>query len=298
MMIGTYKMKFTQFLIERISMSHYNEIIEDGVVQCSKQVIDSVKALKKHISLDARNAANDGNMTKLITEVYELLVPKSNSIFRIGMARHINNNIPEVQKKVTVFFKPIDPDNGEARGYSVIINVKFINSIVRTLIKFMANIVAREDEPFDSFFSVTSDDVEDRFDISQIPSSEEMTQVFVHELVHVVQHLKQSHRSETEYRSYLERDKNKFQSAMSKKLSDADHLYYASPQEVAAFAHDIVSNILKDMQGKNVSRNDIQNAVKDRIGSFFPNREDPKIKKVYNRYLKLVYQELMDNLGK
>jgi hypothetical protein len=160
----------------------------------------------------------------------------------------------------------------------------------------LANIASKADNPFNEFFNLTSDDVEDRFDIAQIPSLEEMVQVFVHELVHVVQHLKQSHRDETEYRSYLEKDTKKFQAAMSKKSSEDDPLYYSSPQEIAAFSHDIVSNILKSMQGKNVSRTDIQDAVRDRVGSYFPNRTDPKVRKVYNRYLKLVYQELMDNL--
>ncbi len=291
-------MRFSQFLIERISMSHYNETVEMGAVECCKQVIDSIKSVKKQISTEARNAADDGNLSLLIKEVYEVLVTKSNSIFRIGMARHINNNIPEIDKQVKVFFKPIDPDNGQAIGSTVTINVKFINNIIRTLVKFVANIASKSGNPFNEFFNITGDDVDDRFDISQIPSLEEMVQVFVHELVHVVQHLKQSHRDKTEYRSYLEKDTEKFQTAMAKKSSEDDHLYYSSPQEIAAFAHDIVSNILRSMQGKNISRQDIQDAVKDRVGSYFPNRQDPKIKKVYNRYLKLVYQELMDNLGK
>lgn len=291
-------MKFTQFLIERISMSHYNDVIEDGVIQCCKQVIDSVRSLKKQISPDARNSADDGKLNTLVNEMTELMLPKCNSIFRIGMARHINNNVSEVKKQVTIFFKPIDPDNGLANGYTITINVKFVNSIVTTLIRLMANIASKSDDKFNTFFNVTGDDIEDRFDMSQIPSLEDMVQVFVHELVHVVQHLKQSHRDTTEYRSYLTNDKKRFNDAIASSSDEDAHLYYASPQEIPAFAHDIVSNILKSMQGKNVSRSDIQDAVRDRVGAMFPNRNDPKVKKVYNRYLKLVYQELMDNLGK
>lgn len=291
-------MKFTQFLIERISMSHYNDVIEDGVIQCCKQVVDSVKSVKKQISPDARNSAGEGNLNKLVNETTELMLSKCNSIFRIGMARHINNNVSEVKKQVTVFFKPIDPNNGLASGYAITINTKFINNIVKTLIRLIANIATKSDDKLNTFFSVTGDDVEDRFDISQIPSLEDMVQVFVHELVHVVQHLKQSHRDSTEYRSYLTRDKKRFDAAIASSSDEDAHLYYASPQEIPAFAHDIVSNILKSMRGKNVSRSDIQDAVQDRVGAMFPNRNDPKVKKVYNKYLKLVYQELMDNLGK
>jgi len=280
-------------------MSHYGETVEDGIVQCCKQVVDSVKSTKKQISLDARNEANSGNLTKLIAEVGDLVISKSNSIFRIGMARHLNTNIPELQKQLTVFFKPIDPNNGVAIRYSITIHVKFMNSIVRTLIKFMANIAAKRGNQFDAFFMLTGDDVEDRFDITQIPALEEMVQVFVHELVHVIQNLKQSHRGDnTEYRSYLTKDQDRFNAAVASSTDEDSHLYYSSPQEIAAFAHDIVSNILKSMQGKKVSRADIQDAVRDRVGAHFPDKTDPKVKKVYNRYLKLVYQELMDNLGK
>ena len=279
-------------------MSHYNDVIEDGVIECCKQIVDSIKSVKKQISPDAHNSADGGNLNKLVNEVSELMLPKCNSIFRIGMARHINNNIPEVKKQVIVFFKPIDPNNGLADGYTITINTKFVNNIVKTLVRFIANIAAREEDKLNTFFSVTGDDIEDRFDISQIPALEEMTQVFVHELVHVVQHLKQSHRSTTEYRSYLTNDKKRFDDAIASSSDEDAHLYYASPQEIPAFAHDIVSNILRDMRGKKISRDDIQYAVRDRVGSMFPNRTDPKVKKVYNKYLKLVYQELMDNLGK
>lgn len=144
-----------------------------------------------------------------------------------------------------------------------------------------------------------------------------MAGTVVHELVHVEQHRRQFERGRqnTEYRSYVEPDKNKFYQAIKKFSSptstdtESDQnisikLHRSSPQEITAISHDIVNKIvsvydldkhsleyLRDVR-KNFTANDLKYFVDEYIDHFDPkHRVENKIRQ---RYLKSVYRELMD----
>ena len=160
----------------------------------------------------------------------------------------------------------------------------------------------------------------------------EIVDVFIHELVHIKQHAKQvnrkgndNNRGRTEFRSYLDKKKNEYSKLASKKWTGADYdsdllspeeqqryhqLYYASPAEIPAHAHNIVAKIIKNFDFANTddySRADyIENAqtalrditiyLDEYLHSRYKGSTDKRTQLVYKRYHKLVYQELYTRL--
>ena len=136
--------------------------------------------------------------------------------------------------------------------------------------------------------------------------------VLVHELVHVMQHKAQYNkgRTDTEYRSYLDKKKGEFYSkhqATSKAAEDDRYydLYYSSPQEISAFAHQAALSVIQNYYMDDVDNvedlrsytselnpRDIMSAIEERIGERFKKPRNPKELTVYKRYVKLVYLEV------
>ena len=136
--------------------------------------------------------------------------------------------------------------------------------------------------------------------------------ILVHEVVHVLQHTQQNkagHRSH-EYRSYLGK-KGEFPelNAKRKRTPEEDQrhykLYMASPQEMAAFSHEIAVKMAndfglrdpRDLEDLNhaasaINAESIIDYVNERIGDYILPKERKELP-VYKRYVKLVYQELM-----
>ena len=78
-------------------------------------------------------------------------------------------------------------------------------------------------------------------------------------------------------------------------------MYYASPQEIAAFAHQMAMSVIKAYDLNNVERlqdipkidsEDIVINVNQRLNNRFAKPRNPQEVKVRRRYLKLVYQEV------
>jgi hypothetical protein len=156
------------------------------------------------------------------------------------------------------------------------------------------------------------------------PLLHKFTRTVIHELVHVLQHAKQHNvgRHNTDYRSYLDKKpgelvktyKSHWQKSHANEPIDPDleqkyyKLYYASPQEMAAFAHEAAYEIIKsygfddvttpeELQIKNIQAADIINNINWITGKF---TKDPRTRReamVRNRYIKLVYQEIVQYLN-
>jgi len=136
----------------------------------------------------------------------------------------------------------------------------------------------------------------------------EMTDTIAHEVVHVIQHRAQSgKRKGTEYRSYLDTRKGEFRSLAGRRQKDHDwddsqwtRLYYASPQEIGAHAHNMALSIVRDLgfdePGADLSisltAQDFVNALRRRIGDQYKDPNNPQERAVLKRYLKLAYQEV------
>jgi len=132
--------------------------------------------------------------------------------------------------------------------------------------------------------------------------------IITHEAVHIVQHKQQAHRpnKKTEYRSYLDKTKGEFyaQAMKAKQSKNKDRyydLYYSSPQEIAAFAHQMAMDVIKSYDLNNISNlkdipkiegEDIVINVNQRLNNRFAKPRNPQEMQVRRRYLKLVYQEV------
>ena len=133
---------------------------------------------------------------------------------------------------------------------------------------------------------------------------------FVHELVHVVQYKPQLEKNfdKALYRSYLQKTKDELEQSKPKtdqELTRWNDLYFSSPQEIGAFAHNVALTVIRknmfdkcDIQElpalfKKLTTEDIADAIRKIIGSNrFKNPANSKEIKVYNRYLKLAYLEI------
>lgn len=143
--------------------------------------------------------------------------------------------------------------------------------------------------------------------------------VFIHELVHIKQHSRQDNPWETttkvrplEYRSYIV-DRKKFIQTikcLNKGIKTPDYniIHASSPQEITARAHSFVLNHLNKIITHNpltlqpvVPNMILLNSWIDMLEAKLIdpkyqvfNKPDKKEYKIYKRYMKLVYQELME----
>lgn len=148
----------------------------------------------------------------------------------------------------------------------------------------------------------------DNFTLESVDKNiKSLISVVIHEMVHVVQHDAQykKGRDSTEYRSYLDKDTNRFHSSV-RKLSagshtDADYrLYRGSPQEIAAFAQEAALKFLDDLDVESLSDEDLvmvkqnmPNELRWYVEKMFNNPENPQEYKVFKRFHKLMYQEVI-----
>lgn len=144
----------------------------------------------------------------------------------------------------------------------------------------------------------------------------------IHELVHVLQHYPQliKKRFGTEYRSYLDKNKGELQSMIRKYKQEIKQgnvspeteqrlskLYYSSPQEIAAFAHNAAQNIIQsygyadattvdELQLKDLDASDIIQAIDSITNKWVRNPQTYREAAVRKRYIKMVYQEIAQYL--
>ena len=137
----------------------------------------------------------------------------------------------------------------------------------------------------------------------------------IHELTHTVQHARQSHRDTTEYRSYLEPNAKRFRNMVNALANstlaqigmpeaEVTKAYRASPQEIPAFAQQIALMIL-DYLGfpasakiatKKEVLDELSRVMPRYISFIFDNSKTKIDEKVYRRYAKLIYQEVVENI--
>lgn len=149
----------------------------------------------------------------------------------------------------------------------------------------------------------------------------EFARLMIHELTHVYQHQRQEEKGRTsmDYRSYLSDPKKKDDAGddeLVQLLSKIDgntaspdeekrfwKLYFSSPQEIGAYASEHGLKIITDILGKDFKTqeippiNELKDQIREKIRSSID--YDPETKaehRVYNRYQKIVYQIIYNNL--
>ena len=145
---------------------------------------------------------------------------------------------------------------------------------------------------------------------------EEMADIITHELVHILQHISQTDkgRPTLDYRSYLSGKRpdpkskgDEFQQLHNSGQSNTARwrkLYYASPQEMSAFVHNIVLTLIRSLHldtapalspsGQPIPPPSLNAAAAKLPGLIqaYITPTNPKETAVYKRYIKLAYQEL------
>jgi hypothetical protein len=143
-------------------------------------------------------------------------------------------------------------------------------------------------------------------------------EIFVHELTHIVQNARRSQKlkKDKSYRSYLEKDRGEYHmlnifrgmNALSPEEEKRFfHLYYASPEEIGAYAHNIALDIFRKYHLSKTGNSkesyiinakkalhDIPRVTNEYIGKEYAGSSEPKIQAVYKRYQKFAYKELYD----
>jgi hypothetical protein len=206
---------------------------------------------------------------------------------------------------------------GYVQNSTMVINRAYLVSIVRTVMNRFSIYLYDNYEAGDRtkgmsflFRMLKSNDREIvgilTHDLNQ--AIDKIVSIVVHEAVHLVQHKQQAHRplGKTEYRSYLDKTKGEFyghamKAKQSKNKERYYDLYYASPQEIAAFAHQMALDVIKANELHKVERlqdiphiegEDIIGYINNRLNNRFAEPRNPQETQVRRRYIKLVYQEV------
>lgn len=265
------------FLTEAISLSTlrnplYTAIkraIISSIAQVSNnQYSDDLAADYRKVFIDLRQTLAD-NISKALQAVVEA----------------------EMQVDSSIQFGNIVAD-GTADGIDVTLNVKYIQALTKGLVDAMAHQAKGGwNETLASFWWEMSDR-------ETVPVIRELIGVLIHELVHVKQVAAQikAGRIKREYRSYAQPDKAKFDQVMKAIKAgtdtDADYVAYrASPQEIAAFAHQIAIMFIDqhDQVTPEIISRDIDRYI-DRVFDI----KDKKQRTAFNRLHKMLYNELIN----
>ena len=164
----------------------------------------------------------------------------------------------------------------------------------------------------------TGQDLKDEIQNNGVIGSavDEIADVLIHELTHVLQHVPQTDKGieRTEYRSYLSNPKLKkgpndefIQLMNDPTTSRSDkwrRLYHASPQEIGAFTHTIIMSIVRSFRlnnapGTTPSGEPLQPTAFNQVANAIPifvkqyiTPTTPQEHAVFNRYVKFAYKEL------
>ena len=307
---------FLKDIFEAISVSKYDHIINKAINNAVQESVGAIASFG--ISDQARkNIMNDEGSYTVIRDDVE---SKIKSALKSNLARFIKDDLNKVLGDYVISgvdFQPITGNtNAYVNGTYMVLNEKVISKFAaksaEKLIDMVYNSYNTGEERLAGLYDFAKDIARgDRrawgdihYDIRH--TVDQLTSTILHELVHVIQHRRQERNNFTdfEYRSYLDKHKGEF-----KKLASGPHehndeyfnLYLASPQEIAAFAHEAALTLIKDysldeIQSANdvysIDARDIVDYVDSITGNRYKNPKTPKEQSVRNRYMKLIYQEV------
>jgi hypothetical protein len=319
---------FISDITEAISLTKYTKTIEksfnDGIQNALKTLSERENDEDFYKKEQAEYASEDGGNNEFREAMYGVF----SEILKVRLSEQLTKDLKKLKIGVTkVKFKYL-PETINAHVLPdtnvMEINQSFLKymseSMIDRLMDSVMDNVSYPEEKAIMFFEISKNASEGdnhwfRNLTDKLPDTiKEISSVVVHELVHVVQHHSQRDREgfDTEYRSYLDRKKGEFYNlASGSRSSDQDSrydkLYYASPQEITAFAHQFALDILRSwdvdnaesvdqlptMGADGVDHKEIVASIQRGIVRKFNNPDNPKELKVYKRYLKLIYQEVI-----
>lgn len=310
-------MKINELLSEAINLTKYLDDIEVIIDNSIKKAISS---LSPAIFQKFKNSVNR-------SKNYNSMVPALEDELRTSITSILEQNLQsagmdilssvdsEYAGALTVEFKDLPDDtHGQATDFGIDINTMFIDRIIEeivpNLVESVTSSIYDDENMFDDFFQISKQKPLQQTLLNgsfMERNIDDIASNFIHELVHVRQHIPQfkKGRDETEYRSYLDKTKGEFGKVIANPQDSTElkqrywDLYVASPQEIAARAHQAAIRVIKDT-GLNAVRdieeipkkNQILADVNQYAREQFKTPENPKETQVFNRYIKLIYQEV------
>jgi len=301
-------MRINEVIVEAISITQYEPTIEkavnDGILQAMLEMSKSAGSFPKDEKLFGQRRPN--NLFQMLRKLLSMkLSEKIASSIQTTISREIVNDIV-----LDVVFSQTPSARGRIaavkgfRGDTMELDIDYIKDLTDEISTFIEAIY--EEEPYKSnnpyavykrlatgkdtgLMSELEDNVKGTVD--------NLVSIVIHELVHGIQNHRQYQkgRDDVEYRSYLDRKKQKFPG------SGNIDLYFASPQEITAHVHEMVLEIVRRFNLKNITSEediptitseDIMSFISNYLGGRFNDPGNPEEYKVFKRYVKQVYQEV------
>ncbi len=239
-------MNFKQYLREAISLTHRKEhithFINTGIKYLARDLLQAVT--DHHDNIDSHKA-----FWKVILDtLHDRTVPDiTNAIIqKMGVSPY---NVGRVY-----FSQQLKPTTGGyANGNQIVINYSYLDAVQEAIVNHISNysdnIISSENDyhPNMEEFKHTLKSLTDNDSVKEVVNK--IANIILHELVHVTQHSKQhklmAQEAKTEYRSYLTKSKTRFNQAINDKLTKEDlDIYFGSPQEIDAFAHNLAMELI------------------------------------------------------
>lgn len=303
---------------EAISVTQYQDGIRAAIISGLQHGFSQVAKMQGKYPKYEQKLLSDSTRDFRLSIRPAILRSASANISK-QVAKFINSKIPSKPLNSIKFGKTGTGVGGYARDLDVVVTRDYLVKLVNIALEntFDAMYKDYDDESLIPGFyfickAFASGDPEITTRVLEYAESiviGPIVSVIVHELVHVVQHKAQFEKGKdrTDYRSYLEKKKGDFYkltttgSPAQRSTPQYTDMYYASPQEVAAFSHEIAIKIIKShgydtlKKGDEIPRidpNKLILEINNRLGNRFHVPRNDKEKLVYRRYIKLVYQEV------
>ena len=325
-------MHITELINEAISVTQHESAFDAAIRTSINSSVGYLYTLKGTYT-DQEKEFDDPDtgswrplMTALSKNLYRALKHRLPNAIRVSINTEMGDKVVD-----TVTFDDLgERTRGEAQADSITLNSRYLNSLTKHLLTAIFDSVSssyNENERVDGlFFTFKMFDQKDRytlnlFDNSMTKTIENIVSTITHEVVHVIQYNQQvsKGRDDIEYRSYLDKTKGEFRNIIDNPPGANEpprspeeqerqwNLYLASPQEIAAFAHQAALEVIRDhginqatspeeLDPKQLSAGSIIYAVDKVSAGRFSKPKTPKEQMVRNRYLKLAYQEIVRTL--
>lgn len=315
-------MRIKDIIDEAISVTQYEGPLVAAITRAVYQAVAELASLRgKHPTEEADLESDEGTGKPFKLVAVKQLRDALRTSLPSAIMHSLNKSLGVPVITSVTFEEMNDRTGGYAQDRDITINERYLRAIPARLIEKMVDLVYLSYGPGErvagfafiaKMANGTSYEWESLYD-SVEKTVHGLASISIHELVHVMQHNQQqvAGRSDTEYRSYLDKHKDEFKSMADNDETNAVsvgshdrhwNLYLASPQEIAAFAHEIALRVIRDYGFDRATTTDelsgldarsIADAVNTKLAGRFSKPSTPKEAMIRKRYLKLVYQEIV-----
>jgi len=308
-------MRINDIVNEAISTTQYEATVDSAVRLGIAQAMTQLAGLKGTYA-DEEEVMQDGDADSLLKKFHEvfpsMLAEKIAKIVKVKLSRAIGKDVP-----LTVGFDKLGSTDAIATSSDITVSTKFVAKLSAEILEgvydALTDTYKREQWVDGTYFVLKMVGAQDKQLTTIVFGAADnaihgLVSVFLHELVHVLQDQTQlkKGKTDTEYRSYLDKTKGELAAIdplniPPEKKERYYDLYYASPQEISAFANEMAMAAIRKLNLKNAkSEKDIVPITAEQIAGFvrqwikdrYSDPKTPKEYQVFKRYAKLVYQEV------